>query len=80
MKISLFLLLYFTKIKYNCTFAISLKIVRNYPVLVVGEIMSCFIFLEIRPLPLPSPKERAIELRVDKVLFKIVGHYLFPIT
>jgi len=34
-KISLFLLLYFTKIKYNCTFAISLKTVRNYPVLVL---------------------------------------------
>jgi len=23
--------------------------------------------------------ERAIELRVDEVLFKILGHYLFPI-
>jgi hypothetical protein len=39
-----------------------------------------FIFLEIRPLPLPSPKERVIELRVDEVLFKIIGHYSFPIT
>jgi len=42
--------------------------------------MSCYIFLEIRPLPLPSPKERAIELRVDEVLFKTIGHYIFPIT
>jgi len=25
------------------------------------------ILLEIRPLPLPSPKERVIELRVDEV-------------
>jgi len=27
--------------------------------------MTYYIILEIRPLPLPSPKERAIELRVD---------------
>jgi hypothetical protein len=47
--------------------------------------MSYFIFLEIRPLPLPYPnpdsyRERVIELRVDKVLFKIIRQYLFPIT
>jgi len=42
--------------------------------------MSCFILLEIRPLPLPSPKERAIELRVENDLFKIIGHYLFPVV
>jgi len=34
--------------------------------------MTCFIPLKTRPLPLPSPKERAIELRVDSVLFKIM--------
>jgi hypothetical protein len=32
--------------------------------------MSCFILFYIRPLPLPSPKERVIELRVEKVLYK----------
>jgi len=42
--------------------------------------MSCFILDKKRPLPLPSPRERVIELRVNEVLFKIMGHYLFPIT
>jgi hypothetical protein len=28
----------------------------------------------------PHPKERAIELRVDEFILKIMGHYLFPIT
>jgi hypothetical protein len=38
--------------------------------------MSYFIFDEIRPLlPLPSPKERVIELRVDKVLLKRIGQF-----
>jgi len=32
--------------------------------------MSCFILLKIRPLPLPSPRERVIELRVKEVLLK----------
>jgi hypothetical protein len=32
--------------------------------------MSCFILLEIRPLPLPSSKERVIELKVDEVYLK----------
>jgi hypothetical protein len=41
------------------------------------------------PLRVLSPKrerkwktvfERVIELRVDEVLFKIIGHYLFPTT
>jgi len=41
--------------------------------------MSYSILLEIRPLPLPSPKERAIELRVEEDLFKFTGHYLVPI-
>jgi len=39
-----------------------------------------FYYFEIRPLPLPSPKERVIELRVDKILFKIIVNNLFPIT
>jgi len=34
----------------------------------------CFNLLEKKPLPLPSPKERAIELRVDEFLFKTTGH------
>jgi len=47
--------------------------------------MSCFILLEIWPLPLPSPnpdsyRERVIERRIDEVLLKEIGHYLFPIT
>jgi len=41
--------------------------------------MSCFILLKIQPLPLPSPRKREIELRVDEVLFKILGHYLSPV-
>jgi len=45
-----------------------------------NNIMSYFIFLDIRPFRLPSPKERVIELRVDKVLYKIRGHYLLSIT
>jgi len=42
--------------------------------------MSCFILDKKQPLPLPSPRESVIELRVNEVLFKIMGHYLFPIT
>jgi hypothetical protein len=42
--------------------------------------MSCFIFLEIRPLPLPSPEERVIVFRVEEVFNKIIGYYLFPTT
>ena len=42
--------------------------------------MSYFNFHEIRPLPLPSPNERVIEMMVDEILFKIIGQYLFPIT
>jgi len=32
-----------------------------------NNIMSCFILLKIQPLPLPSPRKREIELRVDEV-------------
>jgi len=44
--------------------------------------MSCFIYFEIRPLPLPSPKERVIEPRVDYFYFKsnmtlFIPQYLF---
>jgi len=42
--------------------------------------MSCFIVDKIRPLPLTFPKERVIELRINEILFKIMEHYLFPIT
>jgi hypothetical protein len=43
-----------------------------------NNIMSYFIFPDIRPLPLPSSKERIIELRVDEVLYKIIstGYFL----
>jgi len=41
--------------------------------------MAYFNFHDIRPLPLPSPKERVIELMVDKII-KITGRYLFTIT
>jgi len=36
--------------------------------------MSCYILLEIRPLPLPSPKKKVIELRVEEDIFKIIRH------
>jgi len=45
-----------------------------------------YFFLQIRPLPLPplpipiAIGRGAIELWFDEVLFKIIGHYLFPIT
>jgi len=42
--------------------------------------MSIFILDKKRPLPLPSHMERVIELRVNEVLFKIMGHYLFPVS
>jgi len=29
---------------------------------------------------MPSPWERVRELRVEEVLSKIAGHYLFPVT
>jgi hypothetical protein len=46
-----------------------------------NNIMSYFIFPEIRPLPLPSPspdsyREKVIGLRVNKVIVQ----YLFPVT
>jgi hypothetical protein len=50
-----------------------------------------FILPEIRPLLLPSPTfpqpsprgegwGKVREMRVEEALFKITGHYLFPIT
>jgi len=46
--------------------------------------MSYFIFLQIQPHPNPLQEERelerVIELMVDKVLSKIIRHYLFPNT
>jgi len=45
-----------------------------------NNIISYFILLEIRPLPLPSPKERVIVLWVEEVFNEIIGYYLFPIT
>jgi len=32
------------------------------------------------PLSLPSYEEREIEPEVEEILFKITGHYLFPIN
>jgi len=46
----------------------------------LNNIIYYFIYLKIRPLPLPSPKERVIVLRVNEVLFKIIEHNLFPMT
>jgi len=43
-----------------------------------NKIMCCFILLNLRPLPLPSPKERVLELRFEEVLSK--KYYLFSIT
>jgi len=39
-----------------------------------NNIMSSFISSFNMTSPLPSPKERVIELRVYEVLFKIIGH------
>ena len=41
--------------------------------------MFYFILLEIQPLTLPSHKERVLELRIEEVLIKITGYYLFPV-